>query len=48
MTNSIAAGTFIERIRFSPRYLMWALMAVYALVEFYPVNYGVSTVAFFG
>lgn len=48
MTNSIAAGTLIERIRFSPRYLMWAIMAVYALIEFYPVNYGVSTVAFFG
>lgn len=47
MSNSLTAVSYRTWSLFSPRYLMWGILAIYALLEFFPVNYGLTTVAFF-
>lgn len=47
ISEGLIAGTLKQRAIFSPRHLLWAILAIYGLLEFFPVSYGLSTVSFF-
>ncbi|MCB5270201.1 MAG: O-antigen ligase family protein [Candidatus Cloacimonadaceae bacterium] len=44
---NILAGTWNSRPVFSPRHMLCLLLTVYALIEFFPVNYTVSSIGFY-
>lgn len=47
MTASLKQDILLRRMSLSPRQLMWAILSIFAILEFYPVQYTVNTVGFF-
>jgi len=48
MTVSLSQDKLFDRVILSPRHLMWGILALFAVLEFFPVYYSVNTITFFG